>query len=1014
MLSNQKKRPVLVAAVAAAMGQQLSLQVSRAGTSQNSAGPTDQGSVPAITISLSGQTALRTFTASQGLTTLQPGGSITLDYTPYGGSLVTYYASLDPDGYVQLAKKDFTTADSGLGATSVGSAPSVQQHSAIRLEWHEQGSVQGQVDLINDQVGYVSGDGGVTGFLSNLASRGPSTANPTWINSTSFTGPATLNGLSLAGQNFANTYDTTVYDRATGRNISSGSFGGINGQDRIQFSVGEYKTEGLSRSGTPSYSAAPGTAGYGLGNPARPAAANTIGLGIAGGRQQFYSESIANQSTDKVDPQSATNQHYAAGPWNTAGAQNIDSKQVAVTAVTYSANPGTGIYHINKGDAQWLLTTGRLRNGADFNVVMRANDAGQRIVPAVNVGVDPSWAVGENDDGNTSGTPATNVQKTLGEGIRFSGKTSGTESRNAIAQSRMGFGPLSLAEARGAASNAPTRALDVDFNNLVDSGNPSDFKRATFDTIANFEYKAVLVSHYNTIKAARPDLLNNFLATHPGATDAQVQTWWNGLTSEQTGIKGDPYGNVRAFINNVAGSIGSAGAGITPASANNPADALFGAGFLIPGLLNYSREYDGGPLTPNNLTPAQLAVQQDVKNNYGPNFTPDGSAGANSSTIGSNAYYGALNAATVLLNGNTVSSALNGGTSSLLITNNNYLFGNFNQDGRRDYASVKQSLNAVLSLHQIDGAANNIYTAAGGVSNATVVTSLNGSPGWATTAKTKGDLIILGDYNSDGAFDGKDVYQLAHGASLSDNATTDHLTAASGATFGDQVRNPNAKLNKNAALDFINSALNNPSDPNQAFVRQTARANAVNDPAGANAFNKFDVNRDGLINRDDAKVVDRNVGKNYTNLNDVLGTADDLVNAELQDNRTITDVTSGAGSDGTGTSDFKLIRDALTSTTLLDGDANFDGTVDVDDLFSLATHWLTNVDRWSLGDFDYNGIVNSHDLGLLAVNWQGTAASLGEALAEAGIPASAVPEPATFGLLGAGILLLFRRRRRAV
>ena len=67
-----------------------------------------------------------------------------------------------------------------------------------------------------------------------------------------------------------------------------------------------------------------------------------------------------------------------------------------------------------------------------------------------------------------------------------------------------------------------------------------------------------------------------------------------------------------------------------PASANNPADALFGAGFLIPGLLNYSRQYDGGPLTPTNLNAAQLAEQADVKNNYGPSFTPDGSSGSNS------------------------------------------------------------------------------------------------------------------------------------------------------------------------------------------------------------------------------------------------------------------------------------------------------------------------------------------------------------------------------------------------
>src|SRR5262249_20297016 len=156
-----------------------------------------------------------------------------------------------------------------------------------------------------------------------------------------------------------------------------------------------------------------------------------------------------------------------------------------------------------------------------------------------------------------------------------------------------------------------------------------------------------------------------------------------------------------------------------------------------------------------------------------------------------------------------------------------------------------------------DGAKNSIYTADGGVSNATVVPSLAGSPGWATTANTKGDLIILGDFNSDGTFDGKDVDRLARGASLSDNGSTDHLTTTSGPTFGDQVRNPNAKLNKNAALDYI-AVQTSGNDPNKVWLRTSSQSalQAGNDPTGLNAFNKADVNRDGLINRKDAQLVD--------------------------------------------------------------------------------------------------------------------------------------------------------------
>src|SRR4051812_37026076 len=103
---------ILAAAVAAAV-QTIPGAVARAGTSTNTSGPVQQGSstgdpannYPAITISFSGQTALRTFNNSQGISTLQPGNSISLNFGPTGNIPVTYYASTTPGGYVQLAKK---------------------------------------------------------------------------------------------------------------------------------------------------------------------------------------------------------------------------------------------------------------------------------------------------------------------------------------------------------------------------------------------------------------------------------------------------------------------------------------------------------------------------------------------------------------------------------------------------------------------------------------------------------------------------------------------------------------------------------------------------------------------------------------------------------------------------------------------------------------------------------------------------------------------------------------------
>lgn len=1031
-MKSYQKQLVIAAAVAATIG---GSNPGFAGTSQNT-NATQQGSQPAITISFSGQVALRNFSANAGISTLQPNGSATFFFGPTG-TPVTYYAANNASTYVQLAKKDFTTNDTGLGATSIATAPIVQQHSALRVEWHEQGSVQGLTDLINDQVGYTTGLGG-TGIISNVASRGPSASNPTWVNGNQFQTGGTINGHTLASGNFGDTYNTSVYDRASGRNLAGG-------QDRIQYSQGEYKTENFAIAGAPSLSAIPGQAGYGQGNPNLKAASTAIGLGNAGGRQSLNPESYANQSTDKVDPNSATNAHYAAGPWNSAGANNIDSQQFAVTAVTYSANPGTGIYQINKGDAKWLQAAGRLQNGADFNTISRANDAGQRTVPAVNVDLDPSWAVGENDDGNTSGSAAQAAQRTLGETFRFSGKTSGTDQRGAIAQSRLGFGPLSIAEARGAASAAPVRALDVDFEHEVDTGNPADFKRVNFDNIVNFDYKAVLISHINTVKAANVPLLNSYRSDFQTAngrlpTASEEQTWWNGLTSAQTGIKGDQFGNVKAFTDNIIQSIGTAAAGLEAASANNPADAIFLSGYLIPGLLNYQREFDGGPLTPNNLTPAQLAVQQNVKANYGALFSADGSAGSNSQTIGTSATYGALNSGGPAINGGAASLTItakdasgNAVANGVVAPKGNYLFGNFNQDGRRDFASVKESVNAALSLHAIDGAKNSIYTVDGGVSNATVVSSLAGTPGWASTANTKGDLIILGDFNSDGAFDGADVYLLARGASLSDNGSTDHLTTASGATFSHQVRNPDAKLNKNAALDYIRSATGNVSDPHQTFLRTTAQnsTQAANDPLGLNAFNKFDVNRDGLVNTNDALIVHEFIGRDYRNLDDTLSavlkadgtplfedpatsTADrfaiSLVEVELTDDGLIDFL-----------NDFESIRNNGGISLQL-GDANLDGFVDTSDFAIWAQHLSEegSYNKWARGDWNGDNVVDTSDFSIWADNLGGIALTadllspyVGDAFALELVQIAAVPEPSVLGLLGvAGAMSLPRRRAK--
>ena len=223
-----------------------------------------------------------------------------------------------------------------------------------------------------------------------------------------------------------------------------------------------------------------------------------------------------------------------------------------------------------------------------------------------------------------------------------------------------------------------------------------------------------------------------------------------------------------------------------------------------------------------------------------------------------------------------------------------------------------------------------------------------------TPGATKGDLIVMGDFNGDGKFDGKDLYMMARGAAVADARGGTTLSAAA-SNFGDKVRS--AALVKNEALDWMNTHAT-------AQQKLEASANLTNDPAGANAFNKFDVNRDGLINRSDAQVVDHFVGTDYRNLTDQLGASIatngtinpvaaqkpiSLVDVELNDTGDITHITTNQAALA---SDFQLIRQDLGSQ-LSDGDTNFDGTVDTSDFMTLADDFGKTGEKWSQGDFNF-------------------------------------------------------------
>lgn len=993
-----------------------------------------------------------TTSAGSDITILNPGvmgaggNSITLANGP-GGALTTYTAPDNNASSVQLGSNNFGSPDvpnppttaQNLSFGNVSTA-ATQNHSAIRLEWHEQGSVEGILDLANDQIGY-----GASGPIF-IGSRDANGGNPIWVNGNKFTGTNTINGLGLTNNaNVWNTYDNTQFNLATGANLKGG-------QNRVQMAISDVNhVQGFSITGANgSLNGTPMSAGYGKGN-------NNIGLtqgtelsnsalATPGSFYQLPDQTVLNMPTTNTDPQ--TGAAYNAGPWNTGALNNLQSTRVAVTATLFTANPGTGLLRLNSTDAQFLQTQSRLANGAEFNMTTRDLRSGTRNVAALNTGIDPSFAVGKNDAGNSNDTTAgqsandqANIggaQNTANSGAPgaisaqlFSNKTSGGGSlRPTVQNNRMAIGTLGMSDAIGSTKNGtatPLRALA--YADTAGQGAGAAYVAASASTIVNDQYKIWQNEQYVTVKA-------------PNAAFAgDTQTQWAGLTDAQTGIKGDnSAGDVGKIRANVTGSVRN----FPPVSTASPADALLNNSFILPQFMVNEKTVDG--INSTSANPGYNAMQSGqflASASLTAKFTPDDPSTV---TSGTGATYDNANTGA---NGNAPAGNL------IPITAQNYLFGNFNQNGTRDFSAVKSSLAAAKALYNAGNAADpfhgtNMFSNATLANSAAVsYTDVNGN----VHNLTKGDLIVMGDFLGSGQLNGASLYAMAHGAALSDASgagfTNGTLTAASGADLGDQLRN--GVLRKNAALDFMQTNTAN-GMPDSNYLRQTAIRTvlpggiaAANDPTGSNAFNKFDVNSDGLVNLNDVKVLDYFDHYDYTNLNQQIsatvnsdGTRPSvpptmtqipfkLVDAQVYD---AGDVTPSGATHGTITTldDLKAVE-AAAGVTFKSGDSNFDGHVGSDDVVTVLNNYgKSNAHGVMEGDFNYDGSVGSDDVVTLLNNY-GTAVTpsdlrmLNQLMADAGFtPAEmsaydakleAIPEPGTLGLLGCGAAgLLVRRRRR--
>jgi len=487
-----------------------------------------------VTISASGSTALKnwlvantqTFTEVQPVVTdptnannpvlapgtLSIGGNTYPNLGAYpltanGGS--SYWASnsqaIGATGKTyQLAPQTFP----GANASATNGAS-----DAVRFEYHESGSVEGILELTNDQL-YTNSDAGLvqpSGLPTSIAyvqanvDRNPDSGNAVWVNYNQIGASGTTAGAawdrtagaSVNGYTLGNMYASGI---GQGNGWTSGSasnptpnfsLAGVNasnGQNAVQFALSDAVPQQVfandygntSNTFTPvggfattstgvtkaAYNSNPLDQGYGTGNTKL----STGSLGTAGSRTVYQSASVLDMPANAINPR--TGAAFGVGAWNNAtdgGLGNLNSQLGAITATLFVANPGTGLTQVNRTDADFLQIASRFQNGAGFNMTTRDVNSGTRDVAALNTGVDPSYASGKNDDGNGNYTNGVNNnvfdQRSIGPALRFSNKTAGgAQLRPTVQDNRMAVGTLSINDANSVAYNtgtvdSPIRAL---------------------------------------------------------------------------------------------------------------------------------------------------------------------------------------------------------------------------------------------------------------------------------------------------------------------------------------------------------------------------------------------------------------------------------------------------------------------------------------------------------------------------------------------------------------------------
>jgi hypothetical protein len=246
-----------------------------------------------------------------------------------------------------------------------------------------------------------------------------------------------------------------------------------------------------------------------------------------------------------------------------------------------------------------------------------------------------------------------------------------------------------------------------------------------------------VLANFGSIQTGAYTIFQNEQFVTVKAPDASYNT-------SDPNIQGDTAaGDVKAVINNTLNSVQSFN-GSLPAS---PAAGLATQGYILPQLMQVRKNEDGLNQAglPSQIVPNDVAHGADSRTAYNSSISVP-AALVTAMNMGDPT--GVSSGVSSQYGGSSAASSVSGFNGQIAITASNYLFGNFNANGVRDYdAAVVQSQKAQAALES-SGAGISAFTADGGSANsAKVLTGIatldttNGQDG--TVGQTKGDLIVL-------------------------------------------------------------------------------------------------------------------------------------------------------------------------------------------------------------------------------------------------------------------------------